>query len=327
MLPASNRGPGQALGFPDVCLTPAAPAPVPVPYPNIGMNAQAAPFAVSVKINMMNALNLVSQVPMTSGDEAGSAHPLVKGPERFTTGSPNVFVEGMPAITLACLTTHNNMNCPVGAVIVPSAVNVTFSRVPGDGDIASGRPLGLDDIVELGGAASGTSVIAAALEGDTAHVQMEIFSLSAGTELAAVLEKLTRQGAMRAEIDVRGVRGGTVEGAVAALSLFLPAGTVVAELSEPDGDTRRLRSFGGPFLELPLRVRVDGATASAAELFAGSLALLGRAELVGEPTYGKGVSQRVSIGPDGAVIRAEAARVTLPGDTALDGVGLSPVRR
>jgi carboxyl-terminal processing protease len=324
MLPASNRGPGQALGFPDVCLTPAAPSPVPVPYPNIGMNAQAAPFATSVKVNMMNALNMVSQVPMTSGDEAGSAHPMVKGPERFTTGSPNVFVEGMPAITLTSLTTHNNMNCPVGAVIVPSAVNVMFSRVADDGDYASGRSLSLADLRELGGAARATSVSAAVLEGDAAHVKIEIFSLSAGCELSSALERVTAGGATRAVIDVRGVRGGTIEGAVFALSQLLPAGCLLAELEEPDGDRRALRSSGGGFLELPLVVLVDGGTASAAELFAGVLSALGRAVLVGEKTFGKGVSQRVSVGAAGEVVRAQSARILLPGNVELDGVGLSP---
>ena len=53
---------------------------------------------------------------------------------------------------------------------------------------------------------------------------------------------------------------------------------------------------------------------------------LGRAELVGAPTYGKGVSQRVSVGASGDTVRAEAGRVTLPGHAALDGVGLRPAR-
>ncbi len=63
MLPASNKGAGMNIGFPDVCLTPAAPAPVPVPYPNMAMNAMAAPFAATVKVSMMNALNMGSQIP------------------------------------------------------------------------------------------------------------------------------------------------------------------------------------------------------------------------------------------------------------------------
>ena len=91
MLPASNRGAGQNIGFPDVCLTPAPPAPpVPVPYPNIGMNAQALGFSPIVKVSMVNALNMGSTISMTSGDEAGAAHPTIKGQGKWTMGNPIV---------------------------------------------------------------------------------------------------------------------------------------------------------------------------------------------------------------------------------------------
>ncbi|HVY44443.1 MAG TPA: PAAR-like domain-containing protein, partial [Minicystis sp.] len=60
MLPASNRGAGMNIGFPDVCLTPSGPAVVPVPYPNIAMNAMAASFSPNVLLTMMPALNVGS---------------------------------------------------------------------------------------------------------------------------------------------------------------------------------------------------------------------------------------------------------------------------
>ena len=65
MMPASNKGVGMSLGFPDVCTTPAAPSPVPIPYPNMAMNAMAVPFAPNVMISMMPGLNMSSRIPMT----------------------------------------------------------------------------------------------------------------------------------------------------------------------------------------------------------------------------------------------------------------------
>src|SRR5262245_907327 len=126
MLPASNRGAGMNMGFPDVCNTPVGPATAPLPYPNIAMNAQAVPFSPIVKVSMMPALNMGSQIPMTIGDEAGVAHPTIKGPGRYTVGNPIVSIDGMPAINLGCPTTGNNMNNGLGAVLVPSAVNVFY---------------------------------------------------------------------------------------------------------------------------------------------------------------------------------------------------------
>lgn len=335
MLPASNRGPGMSLGFPDVCMTPSPAGPVPVPYPNVAMNAQAAPFAASVKVNMMNALNLASQIPLTSGDEAGSAHATVKGPQRFAVGSPNVFIEGMPGITLASLTSHNNMNCPVGAVIVPSAVNVMFSLVPEDhgpvcaphlcgADPRRTRELDHEGLVELAAAARGPSVTSSKLVGDRGVVRLETFALSAGAELHSAVESLVRGGARGITFDLRGARGGSLEGAVDAASQVLSKGLLVVVEIEADGDEIEHRSEGGAFLEIPVEVQIDGDTASAAEVFAGALQSQGRGRLVGTTTFGKGVTHRVAVGAAGGSVSARMSTLRLANGALLDGRGLEP---
>ncbi|NUP09202.1 MAG: DUF4150 domain-containing protein [Polyangiaceae bacterium] len=330
MLPASNRGVGMSLGFPDVCLTPSPAGPVPVPYPNIAMNAQAAPFAASVKVNMMNALNLASQIPLTSGDEAGSAHPSVKGPQRYSMGSPNVFVEGMPGITLASLTSHNNMNCPVGAVIVPSAVNVMFSRVADDhGPACSSDPrctrgLDLAGLVELGDAARGETVASVMLDGDAGTIRIATFSLGAGAEIYTAIESLVTRGARSLSIDLRGVRGGALEGAIDAAGHLLPEGAVVVVEIEADGDETEHRSEGGGFVDVVVEVLVDEITASAAEVFAGALQANGRARILGTRTFGKGVTHRVAVGALGGSVSARMSTLRLSNGDLLDGLGISP---
>src|SRR5690242_13461047 len=110
MLPASNRGPGLNIGFPDVCLTPVGPVIVPIPYPNFATHAMAAPFAATVFVTAMNGLNQGSIIPMTFGDNPGVAHPTVMGAGTFTMGNPIVIIEGLPGINLLCPTAGNNMN-------------------------------------------------------------------------------------------------------------------------------------------------------------------------------------------------------------------------
>ena len=148
MLPASNRGVGMSLNFPDVCKTPAPPAPfIPVPYPDLGMNMQAAPFSPFVSIAFMPATNMGSMKVMTSGDEAGAMGGLItgmiKGPGRTTMGNPLVFVTGLPAESLLNPTSGNMMNAPVGAQIVPSVVNVLYTYQGGpEGLVSSGLASG-----------------------------------------------------------------------------------------------------------------------------------------------------------------------------------------
>ena len=318
MLPASNRGPGQALGFPDTCLTPATPAPVPLPNPNVAMNAQAFPFSPTVKVNMMNALNLTSSIPMTMGDEAGSAHPLFKQAQRYTLGSFNVFVDGMPGIHLGSMTTHNNMNCPIGAVIVPSAPNVTYSRAPEQAaDPRASRFVGLAEIHELAREAV-ASVEQAALA-ITVRLQTSD-EVSAGVIYAAAqrapdVRKIT--------IDLRGCPGGCLEGAAAICSLFLPAGTVVCELVEEDGDVRPIRTLGGgELVGFEVTVLQDERTASAAEVVGGALAAHGAARLSGERSYGKGVAHELAVGEAGDAVLLRRGEVRLHTGARIDGVGV-----
>jgi hypothetical protein len=132
--PASVKGPGQCMGMPDVCKTPAPPgSPVPVPYPNIAMCAQVNPATASLNVLFanQNALTTQSQIIMSSGDEAGSVggvvSGIIKGPMKYMMGSMIVKVNGSPCVRLLSTTAHNNApnaNMPQGMQIVPGVLTV-----------------------------------------------------------------------------------------------------------------------------------------------------------------------------------------------------------
>ena len=131
IFPASSKGGGQCFAMPDVCLTPAPPAPpVPIPYPNIAMLPQAMKESTKVKIVQMGALTMKSEVPMTSGDEAGVNGGVVSGQNMqkmtYKKGSQNVKVEGQPIVHLTSMTGHNgaNANMPGGMQVAPSQTKV-----------------------------------------------------------------------------------------------------------------------------------------------------------------------------------------------------------
>jgi hypothetical protein len=133
MFPASCKAGGQALGTPDVCLTPAPPSPpVPTPYPNMAMLPQATPPTCARRVNVGNqpAITLATQIPMSSGDEAGVnggvMSGMFKGPVAFKRGSVKVKIEGNAAAFLTSTTAHNgsNANMPAGAQVAPSQAKV-----------------------------------------------------------------------------------------------------------------------------------------------------------------------------------------------------------
>jgi hypothetical protein len=119
------------LAFPDVCKTPAPPLPnpVPIPYPNIAMVNMATRTSTKVKFVSMEVVTMSSEIPSSSGDEAGVQGGVVSGGNlqkcQFKKGSSKVKVEGQPCIHLTSPTAQNGSNSnAVGAQIVPSQVKV-----------------------------------------------------------------------------------------------------------------------------------------------------------------------------------------------------------
>lgn len=114
---------GTDMGFPDVCITPAAPSPIPVPYPNIAMGPMAIPNCPTILIMGGPAHNLGTTIPMTNGDNSGvllgMASGTVMGPSRHLTGAFTVLLMGMPASRLTSVSLQNSTNCP-GVRTVPS---------------------------------------------------------------------------------------------------------------------------------------------------------------------------------------------------------------
>ncbi len=146
MMPASNQGPGQNIGFPDVCNTPVPPATVPIPYPNIGSNATSTSMTATVFISGVPGHNQSAAPAMTNGDNSGVAHSSVMMKGGCTVGNPIVLLCNQPAENLCVPTNGNNMNCPLDAKLVPDVVNVLMTalgtQAPVQGEQWSSRALG-----------------------------------------------------------------------------------------------------------------------------------------------------------------------------------------
>lgn len=315
------------MGFPDVCNTPAGPATVPIPYPNIGMNAQATPFSPNVMISQMNGLNMSSTIPMTSGDEGGVAHPMIKGPSRWTMGNPIVKLNYMPGINLGCPSTGNMANNALGAQTVPSVTNVFFTFATKEHHLSAAetRALTPADVAELQAALMDDRVTSRMLSDGTGVLRISLFSLVVPDLVETAIARLLRQGMKSLTIDLRGNRGGVLGAALWLVDRFVEAGTPILRLIHSDGLQQRFKALSTFRHQVPLTILVDGSTASAAEVFAGSLQAHGRAVLIGSPTYGKGTAQRVRSSEDGGgPILSTEAMLRLPGGADFDGVGLEP---
>jgi carboxyl-terminal processing protease len=116
-------------------------------------------------------------------------------------------------------------------------------------------------------------------------------------------------------VDLRDNPGGVPEAAAGVLDLFLDKGNLFTIVSIRDGkahrDPFRAKKETTDPRNLPMVVLIDGRTASAAEIVAGSLRLHGRAVLVGRPTRGKTWVQSVIRVPDLGLIVMSSGRFYL----------------
>ena len=156
------------------------------------------------------------------------------------------------------------------------------------------------------------------------YVKITTFTTGVGGQLRRVLERLQEQKPVGWVLDLRGNPGGTLDGAISVASQFMSDGVVLYE-QRRDGDRQEIRRSGnGQVVSGPMAVLVDKGSASASEIVAAALRDNGRATLVGETTFGKGLVQVIHRLSDGSALRLTIARWLTPGQELIQGTGLTP---
>ena len=142
-------------------------------------------------------------------------------------------------------------------------------------------------------------------------VRLATFRAGAARVIRRDVESLQHHGAAGLVLDLRGDPGGLLSQAIAVSSLFLNGGLVVS-LSGAHFVHEEFQATGSPVTSLPLVVLVNRYTASSAEIVAAALAERGRALVIGERTFGKGVVQAVDPLGNGAALILTRARYYTP---------------
>jgi carboxyl-terminal processing protease len=147
----------------------------------------------------------------------------------------------------------------------------------------------------------------------TGYVRLARFSGMAGEDLAKAIEELKRQGMKRLILDLRGNPGGLLREAASVSELFLEKGQpIVVTRGRNDEVLKEIVSEREPVFRGDLAVLIDGGSASASEIVAGSLQDLDRAVIVGEQSFGKGLVQSVLDLDQEAKVKLTTARYYLP---------------
>jgi carboxyl-terminal processing protease len=158
----------------------------------------------------------------------------------------------------------------------------------------------------------------------TAVLRLEQFSTGAAAELHKALEDINQQGATGLILDLRGNPGGFVNEAVAIASEFIPSGNVYLERNAKGDEKASAVKPGGIATKIPLVVMVDEGTASAAEIVSGAIQDAGRAQLVGQKTFGTGTVLGEFPLSDGSALRIGTVEWLTPKGRVIWHNGIQP---
>ena len=161
------------------------------------------------------------------------------------------------------------------------------------------------------------------LDDNIAYIRLSTFmSQSAGAEFREALMKSAKADALI--IDLRGNQGGLLQNANYIANLLLKDGKIVSIHSKGDRtETVNVQHTGSSF-DMPMVVLTNGLCASAGEILAAALQENGRAKLVGEKTYGKGLIQRIMPLPLNTAMNVTIAKYLTPKGHDIHKNGIKP---
>lgn len=155
------------------------------------------------------------------------------------------------------------------------------------------------------------------------YLRLTQFNANASTELAHAISSLEKKGADAYILDLRNNPGGLLQSGIEIARLWLDSGTIVYTVNR-QGIQGSFEAFGPPLTTDPLVILVNQGTASASEILAGALQDNGRAQLVGETTFGKGLIQSLFELSDGSGLAVTIAKYETPQHRDINKLGIKP---
>ena len=149
----------------------------------------------------------------------------------------------------------------------------------------------------------------------TGYLALSSFTKTASFEVRKALLNLTDSlGAEQVVIDLRGNGGGLLREAIAMVNLFVGKGQEVVSTrgKTPDWNKSYKTRANALRPDLPIAILVDGKSASASEIVAGTLQDLDRGVVVGSESFGKGLVQQTKKLAYGTRMKVTVAKYYTP---------------
>ena len=158
----------------------------------------------------------------------------------------------------------------------------------------------------------------------TGYLRVADFNKSTTDQIKSEVATLTKGGATKLIIDLRGSAFGDVDLGLAAAKLFVKSGVLVYRQDRGKEKEAVSAATGDGVISITVAVLTDNGTSGAAEVFAAALAGNKRATIVGEHTLGRAARQKLVRLPDGAGLLLTHLVYLTPGGVMIHDKGLTP---
>lgn len=155
------------------------------------------------------------------------------------------------------------------------------------------------------------------------YIRLKQFNANATKDMRRALRELEEAGVDGYVLDLRSNPGGLLMASVEIARQWLNEGTIVSTKTR-NGITDVKRANGRALTKRPVVVLVNEGSASASEILSGALQDNGRAVLVGETTFGKGLVQSVRGLSDGSGMTVTIAKYMTPNGRYIHRNGIVP---
>ena len=157
---------------------------------------------------------------------------------------------------------------------------------------------------------------------DIGYIRLSSFiSRNAASEFKAILERdYNKKGFI---VDLRSNPGGLLSNAIYISDMFLDGGVIVSTVDR-DGYRETQRATRGLVTTKPVVVLINKGSASASEIFSGAMKDNGRAIIIGEQSFGKGLVQEINKLPYEAGINITIQKYLTPNGTDINKKGIAP---
>lgn len=142
-------------------------------------------------------------------------------------------------------------------------------------------------------------------------------------QFKAAVNTLERKGMKGLIVDVRNNPGGLLDSVVKILDRLLPPGLIVYT-EDKNNNREEEKAVDQKKINVPMAVLINGNSASASEIFAGTLQDYKTATIVGTTSFGKGIVQKVIPLTDGTAVKLTISKYFTPSGRNIHGAGITP---